>query len=260
MRQADAEKFSKSSMLRALLFFRSLAYARSQALSYLVFFTTAAALWALRPSPVSAKPSANAGLCRPQKAKEFLKRPYFVKRGRLDASRNKSSLEYRTSRYGRVEGAGFEALNPKTALSQATVTKFFGLPVRLHREIIPALRCVEKRIHKTCKKAAQRYTPRALGGFRESNTFRGGEVSNHLFGIALDIDPDRNPCCGCVEPWPTHRACQGDADSVFDRTELPRCWIYAFERYGFYWLGRDPHLRDTMHFEFLGDPRRILTQ
>jgi len=79
-------------------------------------------------------------------------------------------------------------------------------------------------------------------------------------GIAVDIDPDRNPCCGCVQPWPEHPACQGDAESVFDRTELPRCWIYAFERYGFYWLGRDPHLRDTMHFEFLGDPSRILTR
>ena len=37
-------------------------------------------------------------------------------------------------------------------------------------------------------------------------------------------------------------------------TALPKCWIDAFEHYGFYWLGRDPDLRDTMHFEFLGDP------
>jgi hypothetical protein len=44
---------------------------------------------------------------------------------------------------------------------------------------------------------------------------------------------------------------------VFERTALPRCWIDAFERFGFYWLGRDPGLRDTMHFEFLGDPELI---
>ena len=44
----------------------------------------------------------------------------------------------------------------------------------------------------------------------------------------------------------------------FERTELPRCWIDTFERYGFYWLGRDPQLRDTMHFEFLGNPERII--
>lgn len=38
---------------------------------------------------------------------------------------------------------------------------------------------------------------------------------------------------------------------------MPRCWVSAFERFGFYWLGRDA-LEDTMHFEFLGDPDRIL--
>ncbi|HEY8942834.1 MAG TPA: M15 family metallopeptidase [Polyangiaceae bacterium] len=217
-------------------------------------------LWAALPRTLAAKTSSNAGLCRPQKAKEFLKRPYFVRRGQLDGRRNRRSLEYRVQRYGRIEGLGFEALNPRTAVSHASPAKFFGLPLRVHRAIVPALGCVERRIRKTCTKRAERYVPKALGGFREANTFRGGEVSNHLFGIAVDIDPDRNPCCGCVQPWPTHRACQGDAESIFDRTELPRCWIYAFERYGFYWLGRDPYLRDTMHFEFLGDPERILTR
>jgi hypothetical protein len=44
---------------------------------------------------------------------------------------------------------------------------------------------------------------------------------------------------------------------VWEKTSLPRCWVEAFERYGFYWLGRD-QLEDTMHFEFLGDPDRIL--
>jgi hypothetical protein len=96
--------------------------------------------------------------------------------------------------------------------------------------------------------------PRAIGGFRQANTYRGGEISNHMFGIAIDIDPDRNPCCGCVSPWPNHPACKASSETVFERTALPRCWIDSFERYGFYWLGRDPDLRDTMHFEFLGDP------
>lgn len=220
----------------------------------------ALSLWALSPVTVEAQPRANAGLCRPQKAKDFLKRSYVVQRGQLNGGRNRRSLEFRVERYGRIDGLGFEALNAKMALSLASTTRFFGIPVRVHRAIVPALRCAEKRIRKVCTKRAQRYTPRAVGGFREANTFRGGEVSNHLFGIALDIDPDRNPCCGCVEPWPTHRLCQGEAKSVFERTALPRCWIDAFERYGFYWLGRDPHLQDTMHFEFLGDPQRILTE
>jgi hypothetical protein len=37
---------------------------------------------------------------------------------------------------------------------------------------------------------------------------------------------------------------------------MPECWIRQFERYGFYWLGRD-ELEDTMHFEFLGDPDQV---
>ena len=37
---------------------------------------------------------------------------------------------------------------------------------------------------------------------------------------------------------------------------MPACWVKAFERFGFYWLGRD-ELEDTMHFEFLGDPAKI---
>ena len=74
-------------------------------------------------------------------------------------------------------------------------------------------------------------------------------------GIAIDIDPDRNPCCGCVDPWPNHRYCKSGAKSVFEKTELTRCWIDSFERHGFYWLGHDS-LEDTMHFEYLGDPDR----
>lgn len=215
-------------------------------------------LLGLTPGVSGAKPSGSSGLCRLQEPKDFLKRRYFVRKGQVDARRNLKSLRYRVEKYGRVDGIGLDALNPETAFSHAVSTRFFGLPLTIHRAVEPALRCVEKRIRKTCQRSTERYKPMALGGFRQANTYRGGEVSNHLFGIAIDIDPDRNPCCGCVDPWPNHPACQGDAESVYDRTALPRCWVQAFERYGFYWLGDDPDLRDTMHFEFLGDPKRIL--
>jgi hypothetical protein len=33
--------------------------------------------------------------------------------------------------------------------------------------------------------------------------------------------------------------------------------VDTFERFGFYWLGNDV-LEDTMHFEFLGDPDKII--
>jgi hypothetical protein len=127
-----------------------------------------------------------------------------------------------------------------------------GMPISVHAKIAPALAAVEKRIVRTC---GGRYTARAIGGFRTGNTYRGSEVSNHLLGIAIDIDPDKNPCCGCVDPWPTNPVCKKPGN-VFKRTALPRCWIQSFERFGFDWLGHDT-LEDTMHFEFLGDPDHI---
>jgi hypothetical protein len=198
--------------------------------------------------------------CKPQKALEFLKRPSFVRKGRLDGHGNDRALRFRVEHYGRIEGMPFAELNHEKAHAQAVTAHFFGLPISIHRAVEPALRCVERRIRASCRDSHERYKPHAIGGFREQNTYRGGEVSNHLFGIAIDIDPDKNPCCGCVDPWPTHPACQAVGKELFGRTALPPCWVDSFERYGFYWLGRDPQLRDTMHFEFLGDPERVVSR
>ena len=210
--------------------------------------------------PAVQNAEADSRSCRYQQPQPFLIRKNFMLGKALDGRKANQAIRYRVEHYGRVEGAPYEQLNEKTAYSHAKSTHFMGLPLQVHEKIAPALACVERRLKKACTSSDERYRPRAAGGFRTENTYRGAEVSNHLFGIAIDIDPNRNPCCGCVAPWPEHRACQGSASSVFERTELPRCWIETFERYGFYWLGRDPQLRDTMHFEFLGDPERILPE
>ncbi|HYQ40967.1 MAG TPA: M15 family metallopeptidase [Polyangiaceae bacterium] len=198
--------------------------------------------------------------CPTQKPQPFLIRSNFVKHGALNAAAHEQALRYRAEQYGSVEGLGLERYNKQKAYASAVSVRFMGLPLQIHKKIAPALRCVERYLERTCTGPKERYTPRAIGGFRQANTYRGGEVSNHLFGIAIDIDPNRNPCCGCVAPWPDHPACRSPAESVFERAALPRCWIDGFERFGFYWLGRDPELRDTMHFEFLGDPERLAAQ
>lgn len=218
--------------------------------------TLAAALLLAVPAPLAAQSATNR--CRPQRALEFLERSSFVHDRALDAHGNERALKFRVRHYGRVDGAPFAEENNRSAYSYAVNTHFFGRPIQVHRAIEPALECVERRIRSVCQAPDEQYRPKAVGGFRNTNTYRGGEVSNHLFGIAIDIDPDRNPCCGCVAPWPSHPACQGKVETVLDRSALPRCWVRAFERYGFYWLGNDPQLRDTMHFEFLGDPDRVI--
>lgn len=172
----------------------------------------------------------------------------------LDVKKQSAAVRYLAERYGHVENEATTRWNAKGAAGQAKTVRFMGLPVSVHAKMAPALACVEKRIKKTCT-GGSFYAPRAVGGFRTANTYRGIEISNHLFGIAIDIDPDRNPCCGCVDPWPSNPICK-NTGPVFKRTALPKCWIKSFERFGFDWLGHDT-LEDTMHFEFLGDPDRI---
>lgn len=192
--------------------------------------------------------------CRVQAPQRFLERRSFLRGKTLDLGMQRRAVRYLAERYGHVETEGTMKWGSTAARSHAKTVRFFGLPVSVHERIAPALACVEKRIEKSCTGGA-RYTPRAIGGFRTANTYRGVEVSNHLFGIAIDIDPDRNPCCGCVDPWPNHPACKVPGD-VFRRTALTKCWVKSFERFGFDWLGHDS-LEDTMHFEFLGDPDKI---
>ena len=152
---------------------------------------------------------------------------------------------------------GQERINRVTAESMAVQTEFFGRSIRVHRRIVPALQCVQERIEHRCTNPKDAYYPKNIGGMRTSNTIRGGEISNHLFGIAIDIDPDRNPCCHCVGDWKRDPKCAKPVKSPFERAALTHCWVEAFDHFGFYWLGRDT-LEDTMHFEFLGNPERIL--
>lgn len=191
---------------------------------------------------------------RVQAPQKFLERRSFLHAGQLDTRKHATALRWLVERYGNADDDRTVAWNGQPSHAHARTVQFMGLPISIHAKIAPALAAVEKRIRKNCT-GSSRYTPKAIGGFRSGNTYRGVEVSNHLLGIAIDIDPDRNPCCGCVDPWPDNPVCKKPG-TVYKRTALPRCWIQSFERFGFDWLGHDT-LEDTMHFEFLGDPERI---
>lgn len=193
--------------------------------------------------------------CRPQKAQSFLIRKSYIVKGQMQPKRHERAVRYRTEHYGLVEGFGNPKWNSHAPSTFAETTTFMGLSLSVHQKIVPALSCVEREIKKSCGKDP--YEARAVSGFRDRNTYRGGEITNHLFGIALDIDPERNPCCHCVEPWSQDPQCQKDVKSPYERAAMPRCWIQSFEKYGFYWLGHD-ELEDTMHFEFLGRPEKVV--
>ena len=193
--------------------------------------------------------------CRTQKPQRFLERPHYIVGGSMVPKRHDKAIRYRTEEYGYVEGFGSSKWNDHPPSYYAASTTFFDHTLSVHKKIVPALRCVERDIKAKCKK--DDYTADSVSGFRDRNTYRGGEITNHLYGIAIDIDPHKNPCCHCVEPWSSDPLCQKEVKSPYERAAIPACWIKSFERHGFYWLGHD-ELEDTMHFEFLGRPERVL--
>jgi hypothetical protein len=206
--------------------------------------------------PASTEP---ASLCNEQTPQAFLVDAHFDAFNATGGAASEwkqildKSVRYRTEQYGYVKGYGRKAWNASTPSDQASVVTFFGVPVSIHRRVAPALSCVETAIRARC--GSEPYQPYVLSGFRKRNTYVSGEISNHVYGIALDVDPSRNPCCGCIGEWRESERCQNDKNK-FERMEMPRCWVAEFERFGFYWLGHSK-IEDTMHFEFLGDPGQI---
>lgn len=193
--------------------------------------------------------------CREQAAQAFLIRGNWFKKGTDSNKALAEAIRYRTEKYGYFAGYGSPSGNAHPPRFYSETVRFMGMPVTVNKHVALALRCVEQALLAT--PAKDEYHPHSIGGIRFSNTYRGSEISNHVYGIAIDIEPDRNTCCGCVAPWTEHPLCQRRVQSIYDRMAMPKSWVAIFERFGFYWLGHDV-LQDTMHFEFLGDPDKIV--
>jgi hypothetical protein len=206
-----------------------------------------------------------------QKPQEHLTRRYYRTHcgSRSECrKRHTAAIRYRTEHYGYFPGFGESDWNEHPPRHYAERTRFMGLPIRINKRVIPALKCVERELNKACTtctaseeypnecKKRFPYEPGRLSGIRFKNSFRGGEISNHVFGIAVDVDPSENTCCKCVARWRSHPLCKKRDLKVHERMIMPVCWVEVFEKYGFYWLGHD-RLEDTMHFEFLGQPEFI---
>jgi hypothetical protein len=214
-----------------------------------------------QPTPPE-PPPAEVAECNEQEPQDFLIRGNYIREARLSREENRArqevhekAIRYRTEQYGFFSGFGKAAWNPRTPREHGERIRVFNRPVLLNERIVPAVRCAEREVQRTCGHVP--YQPVRLSGMRFENTYHSGEVSNHVYGIALDVDPHLNTCCGCIAKWRAHPLCQKRVTTIFERMAMPECWVHAFEKYGFYWLGHD-RLQDTMHFEFLGRPERIL--
>ena len=133
-----------------------------------------------------------------------------------------------------------------------------GLPVQVHKKVAPRLRCVERYIRAHLHRARRSATRRAPWAASAKPTPTAAAKSRTTCSASPSTStPTATRAAAASRPGPTTPPAESPAETVFERTALPRCWIDAFERFGFYWLGRDPELRDTMHFEFLGDPELV---
>jgi hypothetical protein len=197
-----------------------------------------------------------AGRCNEQPPQPFLIRSSWFNHGAAGTQLFQQSVRYRTEKYGYFSGFGKPEWNAHAPGHYAVATTFLGLPITVNQRVVPALHCAEKALEQSGALAG--YRPRGIGGIRFHNTYHGGEVSNHVYGIAMDMDSEANTCCGCVGHWAKHPLCQKKVSSVYERTKVTRAWVETMERFGWYWLGNDV-LEDTMHFEFLGDPDKILS-
>ncbi len=206
-------------------------------------------------TPTFPSVSIAAGRCLEQPPQPFLVRSNWFNHGAAGTAQFQQSLRFRTERYGYFRGFGRPEWNAHPPGHFAVPATFFGLPISIHKRDVPALACAEAAL--VANGAAAKYKPRGIGGIRFHNTYHGGEVSNHVYGIAMDMDSEENTCCGCVGRWAKHPLCTKKVSSVYERTKVPPIWVSVMERYGWYWLGNDV-LQDTMHFEFLGDPDKIV--
>lgn len=84
------------------------------------------------------------------------------------------------------------------------------------------------------------YHPKSIGGYNDRNIAGTSTKSNHAWGAAIDIDPDRNPRYASAAGGPYALPHKG-------LIPLARKW-------GLGWGGEYHHSKDYMHFEVIGAP------
>ena len=126
------------------------------------------------------------------------------------------------------------------AAAEQVRIRFLGLPVRVHRNIVPALLRVAVRLQDARKadRALEPFLRRLSGGFAARKIAGTDRTSAHAYGIAVDLDKSMSD----YWRWQKGRA-------LHWRNRIPQAIVDAFEAEGFIWGGRWYHF-DTMHFEY----------
>ena len=118
--------------------------------------------------------------------------------------------------------------------SNLTSYNLFGHEVTVNQKIVPFLDAVQRDV----VAAKTGYSFDDIQTFNIRSKVGGGGQSLHSWGIAIDINPGRNPYQ--LGNWGS------------PQTDIPGPIIDIFKKYGFAWGGDWPGERDPMHFEWYG--------
>ncbi len=116
-----------------------------------------------------------------------------------------------------------------------TVPYSDGRRVRIHQAMLPSLEKVTATLE---AEAAQGriYWIGSAGGFAQRTIGGSYRFSRHALGLSIDLNPGQNPFSG---------------DNVLI-TDMPLWYVNAWRNAGFCWGGDWEHIKDPMHFSWMG--------
>lgn len=119
-----------------------------------------------------------------------------------------------------------------------TVPGSGGKTVRVHRDALPAFEQVSANLAAAAAEGKTYTVDEAFGWAFRAVTGSSTRMSFHSFGIAVDINPRRNPFID--DP---------DAEVI---TDMPEWYVQAWQNAGFCWGGDWQSKKDAMHFSWMG--------
>lgn len=160
-------------------------------------------------------------------------KPYYGEGG--------NSQQLHQAELEKLYGKGGDSVKPNLV-----TVDFLGKSVQVHKNVAGCLNAVVNEL----KVNQVNYTIKQIGGWRSG--MGGGGLSNaadgyHYYGVAIDINPDTNPCY-FVSPFSW---CYKSTDGTTNY-DIPRAMIDAFHHHGWSWGGGWHSMKDLMHFEYNG--------
>lgn len=147
---------------------------------------------------------------------------------------------FQTILYGGIERREIE--------SRLERIDFLGRKITVHRDIVEALRRIDRDI-RTAALSAFIDSIGQIGGYNWREIQGTRQMSYHSWGLAIDIQPKKTTDRAIYWLWERPRNEDWMLIPLEQRWKPPDRVIEAFEREGFIWGGKWP-LYDNMHFEY----------